>query len=141
MNEELDFNRWELAVGKIVMSLSCVEGELLMKYQCYFSKTKYFDATFNERLSAIRNLYEQECGKCQSAAILFEGVSKATAYRNLVAHNPVYADVSGDVLKFNISIVKGAPISVDIDTLEKEAERIWSLCNDFSVLLRIWAKN
>ena len=43
MDDELDFERWESAVGKIVMSLSRVEGELLMKYQSHFSKTKYFN--------------------------------------------------------------------------------------------------
>ena len=141
MDDELDFDRWESAIGKIVMSLSRVEGELLMKYEQHFSKTKYFKDTLKERISRIHELYNAECGKNSQASSLFEQISKDIEYRNLVAHNPVYADTSGDFLKFEISTLKKDGISVDLCEIEKQAKRIWSVCIDFTYLLRVWAKN
>jgi hypothetical protein len=141
MDDELDFERWESAVGKIVMSLSRIEGELLMKYETHYSKTKYFKDTFKERISRIHDLYNSECGESSQATILFQQVSEDVEYRNLVAHNPVYADASGDFLKFEISTLKKDGISVDLKVLEYESKRIWSSCMDFAYLLRVWAKN
>jgi hypothetical protein len=141
MDDELDFDKWESAVGKIVMSLSRVEGELLMKYESHFSKTKYFKDSFKGRLNKIKELYNAECGKSIASDLLFVQVSQATDYRNLVAHNPVYADITGEMLKFKISTLKQNGISIDLIELKEEAKRISSLCTDFSVLLRIWAKN
>jgi hypothetical protein len=141
MDDELDFERWESAVGKIVMSLSRVEGELLMKYQSHFSKTKYFKDSLKERLSRIQELYNKECGNSFSATLSFKQVLDDIEYRNLVAHNPVYADTSGEFLKFKVSTLKNDGISIDLPELECEAKRIWSSCVDFNVLLRVWAKN
>ncbi len=140
MDDELDFERWESAVGKIVMSLSRVEGELLIKYQSHFSKNKYFKDSFKERLARIQELYNNECGINLLATSLFEQVSDDIEYRNLVAHNPVYADMSGEFLKFKVSTLKSDGISIDLPELECEAKRIWSSCIDFTVLLRVWAK-
>lgn len=74
MDDDLDFNRWESAVGKIVMSLSRVEGELLMKYQLHFSKTKYFKDTFNERISRIHEFYNTDCGQNPASTALFKQI-------------------------------------------------------------------
>ncbi len=140
MDDELDFDRWASAVGKIVMSLSRVEGELLMKYETSLSKNRYFKDSFWQRLSKIRELYNTECGENSVADSLFEKILKATEYRNLVAHNPIYADISGGLLKFEISTQKKDDISIDLVFLEKEAKRICLLCTEFSVLLRGWGR-
>ena len=123
------------------MSLSRVEGELLMKYQSHFSKTKYFKDILKERLIRIQELYNNECGNSLLATSLFEQIFDDIEYRNLVAHNPVYADTSGEFLKFKISTLKSDGVSIDLPKLENEAKRIWSTCIDFTVLLRVWAKN
>jgi hypothetical protein len=141
MDDELDFDRWESAVGKIVMSLSRIEGELLMKYESHLSKTKYFNDTFKERISRIHELYNAECGNNSTATSLFKQVSDDIEYRNLVAHNPVYADTTGDFLKFEISTIKTDGISIDLSELECEAKRIWTSCIDLTYFLRVWAKN
>lgn len=141
MDDELDFDRWESAVGKIVMSLSRVEGELLMKYETHFSKTKYFKDSFKERISRVHDLYNAECGTNSTADSLFFQVSEDIEYRNLVAHNPIYADMGGEFLKFKISTLKSEGISIDLIELERKAHRIWSTCLAFAVLLREWIKN
>ena len=96
MDDELDFGRWESAVGKLVMSLSRIEGELLLKYEQKLSRTKYFKAEFKERLNKVEELYNSECGENQYASGLFEQIRLDTKFRNLVAHNPIFADMSGE---------------------------------------------
>lgn len=110
MDDELDFSRWESAVGKLVMSLSRIEGELLLKYELKLSRTKYFKADFKERLNKIEELYNSECGQNKNASDLFDQIRLDIKFRNLVAHNPIFADTSGEYLVFKISAANNTSI-------------------------------
>jgi hypothetical protein len=141
MDDELDFDRWESAIGKIVLSLSRVEGELLLKYEQSISRTKYFNATLSERLNKIEELYNDECGENDRASSFFEQIRKDIKFRNLVAHNPIFADMSGEYLVFKITAANNKSISLNLVGIEKESKRIWNTCIDFTDILRTWAKD
>jgi len=141
MDDELDFSRWESAVGKLVMSLSRVEGELLLKYEQKLSRTKYFNADLRERLNKIEELYNSECGQNKYAYDLFNQIRSDTKFRNLVAHNPIFADISGEYLAFKISAANNKSINLNLAELEEKSQRIFNTCIEFSCLIRVWAKN
>ncbi len=141
MDDELDFGRWESAVGKLVMSLSRIEGELLLKYEQKLSRTKFFKAEFKDRLNKVEELYNSECGENRYASGLFEQIRLDTKFRNLVAHNPIFADMSGEYLVFKITAANNKSINLNLAELEEKSQRIFNTCIDFSYLIRVWAKN
>lgn len=141
MENELDFGRWEAAIGKLILSLSRVEGELLLKYESHLSRTKYFNSTFAQRLNKVEELYNSECGKNENATAIFEDIRTIAKYRNLVAHNPIFADHSGDSFGFTIAAAKNKSIKLDIAELERKSNDIWNICIEFACLVRLWPKN
>lgn len=100
MKHEIDFilEEWEAAVGKIVTSIARVEGELLLKYEEFFSRSMYFrkDTTLAQRTNRIENLYCEICGKTIISEKLFLAFREQVELRNLVAHNPVYYNSEED---------------------------------------------
>lgn len=73
IEQDFSLDHWEAAVGKIVTSIARVEGELLLKYEEYFSRSKYFrkDKELNIRLERIEALHNELCGKTQHSEKLF----------------------------------------------------------------------
>jgi hypothetical protein len=141
MDEELDFDRWEAAIGKIIISYARVEFELMSKYEEFLPEDNYFKDRFADRLKKIENLYNTECGKNAKASALFKKIKDQAKLRNLVAHNPVLADVTNGVLTFKIYSARKPTVIYNVVELEQQAQSISNLCINFSVLLRVWARN
>ena len=139
MDESLDLEQWESAVGKIVTSLARLEGELLLKYESHFSRKKYFDDSLEQRIQRIENLYEEECGMIASSKNLFSNIREHVKLRNLVAHNPVYYDSVSS--KFQITNGQSKSKFVNVSELNGLSQKLYSSSLEFTVLLRIWASN
>jgi len=141
MDQEQDLNlaQWEAAVGKIVTSVSRVEGELLLKYEKHLSRSKYFkDDILDTRLKRIENLYNEMCGQTSISKKLFNTFREQIELRNLVAHNPVYYDnESGD---FRITNGQSKSKYVEVAELQEKSKQVFKNCTELTVLLRVWTK-
>ncbi len=139
MDESLDLKHWESAVGRIVTSLARLEGELLLKYEAHFSRKKYFSDSLEKRIQRIEDLYEKECGMITSSKNLFSNMREHIKLRNLVAHNPVYYDSVSS--RFQITNGQSKSKFVNASELNDLSQKLYSSCLEFTVLLRIWARN
>ena len=135
MNNEIDFEKWELAIGKIVLAGSRVEYELIRLYEKHLPERDYFSDGYLDR-------YDKAIGFCKKS--LNDGflisrrlieMKKVAELRHLVAHNPIHYYAPDDT--WCIFDNKNQEQKITLQELEKEALRLWDISVGLSALLRI----
>lgn len=137
---ELDFENWEASVGKIVVSVARIEGELLLKYETHkeLSRSMYFkvDKTLNERFKKVKSLYNSECGSSDETDALFNEFYALVELRNLVAHNPIFYE--SEEKGFCITNGQSKTKYISLSQISELAEHASSIGTQLTVLLRVW---
>ncbi|WP_350289030.1 hypothetical protein [uncultured Croceitalea sp.] len=122
---EIDFEKWQMAIGKLIMACSRVEFELLRFYQLRLPERSYLEDSYLDRfdkaIGVSKKMFEPEIGITQG---LIE-IRKIAIYTHMVAHNPVhYSSETDNWCIFNL---KNGKISVTLNDLV-------SISNDAEVL-------
>jgi hypothetical protein len=120
---ELDFEKWQMAIGRLIMACSRVEFELLRFYQQRLPERSYLDDSYLDRfdkaIGVSKRLFDSKTGIAEG---LIEK-RKIANYRHMVAHNPVH--YSNDTDTWHIFDLKNGKDSVtlnDLVSISKEAE-------------------
>lgn len=122
-DNELDFEKWQVAIGKLIMACSRVEFELLRFYQLRLPERSYLDDSYLDRfdkaIGVSKKIFDSNMG-------ITEGlikIRKIANYRHMVAHNPVH--YSSDTGTWHIFDLKNGKDSVtlnDLVSISNEAE-------------------
>lgn len=88
----MEFEKWESAIGRLVLSCSIVEFELLRLYEKYLSKRSFYDDSYLNRFDNSIGVVKREFLIGDEIAENLIEMRKMAEYRHLVAHNPVLYD-------------------------------------------------
>ena len=120
---ELDFEKWQMAIGKLIMACSRVEFELLRFYQLRLPERSYLDDSYLDRfdkaIGVSKIVFDSEIGVVQGLI----KIRKIASYRHMVAHNPVH--YSSETDEWHIFDLKSGKYSVtlnDLVSISQEAE-------------------
>lgn len=120
---ELDFEEWQMAIGKLVMACSRVEFELLRFYKLRLPERSYLDDSYLDRfdkaIGVSKKIFDSKMGITKG---LIE-IRKIANYRHMVAHNPIH--YSSDTDTWHIFDLKNGKDSITLNELvsiSKQAE-------------------
>lgn len=135
MEEELDFDKWEAAIGKIILACSRVEYELSRLYEKWMPGRNYHSDDYLGRFDKSIGVAKKslpEGGAIAEKLIEMKGYAR---YRHLVAHNPIH--YSSDTDSWHIFDLKDEKSEVDLNDLIELSNKAYETSIDLSALLRV----
>lgn len=115
IEQDLKFEKWESAIGKLVLACSRVEYELIRLYEKHLPGRDYhkdgYESRFDKSIGVAKS--RLECGDRIAEALIV--MKKAAHYRHLVAHNPIH--YSSETDNWHIFDLKNNEISICLDEL------------------------
>jgi hypothetical protein len=136
MDEELDFDKWESSIGKIILACSRVEYELSRLYEKWMLDRSYYSDDYLSRYDKSIGVAKQSLRNgCDIGRKLIE-MKAFSKYRHLVAHNPIHC--SSDTESWHIFDMKDEKVEVDLNDLEEIARQAYKTSIDLSVMLRVY---
>lgn len=135
MNDELDFNKIEASIGKMVLACSRVEYELIRLYEKYLPERAYHRDSYFYRYNKAINIAKSSLTNGNMIATKLIKMKEFAEYRHLIAHNPVH--YTNDTGTWHILDLKQNNKSVAINNLAALSEAANKLSIELSVLLRV----
>ena len=135
MNNELDFNKIEAAIGKMVLACSRVEYELIRLYEKYLPERDYHRDSYFDRYKKAISVANATLTNGDIIAQKLTEMKTIAGYRHLVAHNPVhYSNETGTWHIFDLKNNKKSESLNNLGALSVAANK---LSRELSVLLRV----
>lgn len=135
MKDELDFDKWESAIGKLILSCSRVEFELLRLYEKWLPSRKYHKDSYIDRFDKAIGVANRSLNQGSDVADLLIAMKKYAKLRHMVAHNPIHYSSSEDA--WFIFDLKSGESAINISNLEQEAKLAGALSTRLCILLRV----
>lgn len=135
MDDELNFEKWEAAIGKLILACSRVEYELIRLYEKWLPDRSYHDDAYLSRFDNSIGVARRSLENGDSISELLIRMKKAAKIRHLIAHNPIH--YSSETDDFHIFDLKNKDGSVCINDLLLIAESVGITSTELSVQLRI----
>ncbi len=135
MDEDLDFDKWESSIGKIILSCSRVEYELSRLYEKWMPDRNFYYDDYLSRFDKSIGVAKKSLKNGDEIASKLIEMKAFSRYRHLVAHNPIH--YSSNTESWHIFDLKNEIIEVDLSDLEKIAQESWKISIDLSVMLRV----
>ena len=135
MDEDLDFDKWEFSIGKIILSCSRVEYELSRLYEKWMPERSFYSDDYLSRFDKSIGVAKNSLKNGDEIARKLIEMKALSKYRHLVAHNPIH--YSSNTESWHIFDLKDEIIEVDLNDLGKIAEECWRISIDLSVMLRV----
>ncbi len=122
-NSELDFEVWQLAIGKLIMACSRVEYELLKFYELRLPERSYLNDSYLDRfdkaIGISKRIFDPKTGMVEGLIQM----RKIAKYRHIVAHNPVhYSNDTGNWHIFDLKTEEDSVTLNDLVFISEEAE-------------------
>jgi hypothetical protein len=133
--QEFDFERWEAAIGKVVLACARVEYELIGLYEKWMPDRIYHDDSYEGRYDKAIGVARSSLPKGNEIATNLIEMKKYARYRHLVAHNPIHYSSESDTWK--IFDLKNNEIEVSLSELEEISGKAYKLSVQTAVLLRV----
>jgi hypothetical protein len=135
MNEEINFDKWESSIGRIILSCSRVEYELSRLYEKWMPDRSYYSDDYLSRFDKSIGVAKQSLKNGDNIGRKLIEMKAFSKYRHLVAHNPIH--YSSDTGLWHIFDMKDEKIEVDLNDLENIASKAYKTSIDLSVMLRV----
>ncbi|MFV1874036.1 MAG: hypothetical protein ACMZ64_12010 [Oleiphilus sp.] len=135
MNDELDFEKWEAAIGKLILACSRVEYELMRLYDKWLPDRVYHEDAYLSRFDKSIGVAKQSLTNGYMIAELLVQMKRAANIRHLVAHNPIH--YSSETDSFHIFDLKTNKDSVCLNDLLSISESVGNISIDLACQLRI----
>ncbi len=135
MDEELNFDKWESSIGKVILASSRVEYELSRLYEKWMPDRSYYSDDYLSRFDKSIGVAKQSLKNGDGIASKLIEMKVFAKYRHLVAHNPIH--YSSDTESWHIFDMKDETVVVDLMDLEDIARQAYSLSIELSVMLRV----
>lgn len=135
MSEDLDFCKWESAVGKLILSCSRVEYELMRLYEKHYPEKNYHTDSYEKRFDKSIGFARNHLRDGEEVANMLVNMKQVAFYRHLVAHNPIhYSSVTDNWHIFDLKTNKD---SVSLDELVKLSKAVDEFSINLATKLRI----
>lgn len=135
MEDELDFKRWEAAIGKLILSCSRVEYELIRLYEKHMPDREYHSDGYESRFDKSIGVAKKALNNGEQIAAMLVEMKKVAFYRHLVAHNPMH--YSSDTDTWHIFDLKINKDSVSLNELSQLSMSVDKLSSCLATELRI----
>ena len=135
MEDELDFEKWESAIGKLILSCSRVEYELMRLYQKHIPEREYHSDSYESRFDKSIGFAKKTLKNGNVIAAMLVEMKKVASYRHLVAHNPVHYSSYTDT--WHIFDLKNNTDSVSLNELLELSKSVNNLSISLAAELRI----
>lgn len=135
MEDELDFEKWESAIGKLILACSRVEYELIRLYEKWLPDRTYHEDDYLSRFDKAIGVAKRSLENGDNISELLIHMKKAANFRHLVAHNPIH--YSSETDDFHIFDLKNNEDSVCVNELLSIAESVGIISIELTVQLRI----
>lgn len=142
MDNGVDFDRLEAAIGKLILACSRVEYELLRLYRSWMPSRDYFRDSYAKRYDRAIGEAKQKVGETHEMVEMLISMRKLSSLRHQVAHNPIHHVTSRDreshgiSAEFAIFDQKGSEAPLSLDDLESQAADAYRLSVRLAVSLR-----
>ena len=141
MDEDLDFEQWEAAIGKLLMAFARVEYELLQLYKAWLPMRDYFRDSFDQRFDKAIGACKRHLPGNNNVIGLLIKMKQWGRLRHLIAHNPIEAHVYEEggerCVSFFIVDSKGSEERVSLADLRNTSLSAWRASVALAVELRI----
>lgn len=134
MEEKLNFELWEAAIGKLILACSRVEYEMIRLYEKRIPEVLYHRDSYLNRFDRAIKIAKASLDNGDEISGKLAEMKKFAEYRHLVAHNPIH--YSNETDSWHIFDLKNNSKSVQINDLCEIAEEAKSLSIELCVLLR-----
>lgn len=122
IEQDLKFEQWEVAIGRLILACSRVEYELIRLYVKYLPDRDYhkdsYESRFDKSIGVARS--KLDCGERIASALVL--MKKVAHYRHMVAHNPIHYSLETD--NWYIFDLKSNKNSICLDELLELAKNI-----------------
>ena len=135
MDDELDFEKWEAAIGKLILACSRVEYELIRLYEKWLPDRVYHKDAYLSRFDKSIGVARRSLKNGDTISELLVHMKKAANIRHLIAHNPIH--YSSETNDFHIFDLKNNENSVCINELLSISESVGIISTELAVQLRI----
>jgi len=142
MGDALDFDRYETAIGRLILACSRVEYELFRAYQEWLPSRSYFNDRYASRFDRVIESAQERVARPESLVEMLVGMRDLAAIRHLVAHNPIHHVATEDRHRFQTPMDfavldnKGGEQALSLEELEAFADKARSLSIRLAVSLR-----
>lgn len=135
MEKELNFNKWESAIGRLILSCSRVEYELIRLYEKWLPNRTYHSDSYLSRYDKAIGVAKESLNQGEQIASMLIQMRKFAHLRHMVAHNPIH--YSTETETWHIFDLKDNKDSIDLQSLLDVSEKIYKLSTLLSYLLRV----
>lgn len=135
MEKELDFEKWEAAIGKIILACSRVEYELSRLYEKWMPDRDYHSDSYLCRYDKAIGVAKESLRESSPIVEKLIEMKRFSRYRHLVAHNPIH--YSSKTNSWHIFDLKDEKSEVDLNDLIGISQKIYEVSIDLAVLLRV----
>lgn len=136
-----EIEQWKSCVGKAILGFGEIE---LITLKCleYFPRNNIYKTTsslsLGRRIELLIEILTENKDEDEIDSILkmFQRAKELTEFRNLLAHNPLMANVfehkhTGDVeVKMLISTIRGGKKAVDLEDIKELSDEVEGLASD-----------
>jgi len=135
MAEDLDFEKWEVAIGKLILACSRVEYEISRLYEKWMPTRNYHADSYLGRYDKAIGVANTSLNRGDLIAERLVEMKKFAEYRHIVAHNPIH--YSDETDSWYIFDSKGQKPEVNLNDLISLSARASEVAIYLAVLLRI----
>jgi hypothetical protein len=138
MNDEVDFQKWECSIGKLILACSRVEYEIMRLYEKWMPNRNYYDDTYEKHFDTSIGVVKDNIQNGEKIADMLISMKQFAAKRHLVAHNPIhYSSASPEAGEFFIFDLKGNELRLSLKELEQDSYEAYCLSIDLCYQLRV----
>ncbi|MGI1668867.1 MAG: hypothetical protein K6L74_00945 [Neptuniibacter sp.] len=141
--DELDFEKWEALIGKIILACTKVEYELTRLYEVCLPNRDFHKDDYSGRFDKAIGVAKSRLKNGDVIANMLIEMKKYSKIRHMVAHNPIHylsqeeRKMVSDGCEFGILDAKKGGEVVTIKSIEKDATNASNLSNALCSELRI----
>lgn len=130
-----DLDKWEIAIGKLILSCSRVEYEIIRLYEKWLPNRSYHSDDYFGRFDKAIGVAKTKLENGQEISEKLVEMRKYAKFRHLIAHNPVH--YSNESEEWEIFDLKNEEESVNFSCLVTITQEIYELSVKLAVLLRV----
>ncbi len=132
---DLDFEKWEPAIGKLILACSRIEYELMRLYEKHMPDRDFhadsYESRFNKSIGVAKKSLEN--GDYIAEFLIF--MKRVANFRHLIAHNPIHYCSSTDA--WHIFDLKNNENSLSLDEIMSLAKPVDNISSILAAQLRI----
>ena len=134
MENELNFEEWESAIGRLILSCSRVEYELIRLYEKWLPNRTYHSDGYLNRFDKAIGVAKESLNQGEQIATMLIKMRTFANLRHMVAHNPIHYSV--ETQTWHVADLKENKDSIDINRLLDVVEEVHKVSTILSYLLR-----